>query len=237
MSWVHTALPKLPPVYCIYSHLVFQISTWMSCQHLRFCSSFSQLQTQFSVCIRKRNRFTRVAQQEIYLLIHVFSFSFRDKVKLKRALQWRHCFQQRRWQLNLCFAKLCCFRLWKQARMTMLSSDVWAEEVSNANNQPSSTWLISKQSWRRLRCSLASWRDWRLLSLRALLNFSPLARYIRTQDKLWVHSLECLELSIMLGDAQMFYTTGKGCLWVWGNLTATNHVVLRLILSLHESCH
>ena len=85
MSWVHTALPKVPPIYCIHSRSVFQISTWMSCQHLRFCSSFSQLQTQFSVCIRKRNRFTRVAQQEIYLLIHVFSFSFRDEVKLKHC--------------------------------------------------------------------------------------------------------------------------------------------------------
>ena len=125
----------------------------------------------------------------------------------------------------------------KQKRMTRLSSHVWAEEVSNASNQPSSTWFISKWSWKRLRCSLASWRDWRLLSLRALLNFSPLARYIRTQVILWVHSLECLELSIMLGDAQMFYTTGKGCLWVWGNLTATNHIVLRLTLSLHESCN
>ena len=110
----------------------------------------------------------------------------------------------------------------KQKRMTRLSSHVWAEEVSNASNQPSSTWFISKSSWKRLRCSLASWRDWRLRSLRALLNFSPLARYIRTQDKLWVHSPECWEWSIMLGDAKMFYTTGKGCLWVWGNLTATN---------------
>ena len=119
----------------------------------------------------------------------------------------------------------------------MLSSDVWAEEVSNANNQLSFIWLISKQSWRRLQCSLASWRDWRLLSLRALLNFSPLARYIRTQVILWVHSLEFWELSVMQGDAKMFYTTGKSCLWVWGNLTATNHIVLRLILSLHESCH
>ena len=82
MSWVHTALPKLPPVYYMYSHSVFQISSWMSCQHLRFCSSISQLQTQFSVCIRMRNRFTRAAQQEIYLLIRVFSFSFKDEVKL-----------------------------------------------------------------------------------------------------------------------------------------------------------
>ena len=113
MSWVHTALPKLPPVYYMYSHSVFQISTWMSCQHLRFCSSFSQLQTQFSVCIRKRNRFTRVAQQEIYLLIHVFSFSFRDEVKLKQALQWRHCFQQRRWQLLLVFCKAVLFQIVK----------------------------------------------------------------------------------------------------------------------------
>ena len=127
----------------------------------------------------------------------------------------------------LVFCKAMLFQIVKthcqenKNRMTMSSSDVWSEEVSNANNQPYSTWLISKQSWKRLRCSLASWRGWRLLSLRALLNFSPLARYIRTQDKLWVHSLECLELSIMLGDAQMFYTTGKGCLWVWGNLTAT----------------
>ena len=112
----------------------------------------------------------------------------------------------------------------------MLSSDVWAEEVSNANNQLSFIWLISKQSWRRLQCSLASWRDWRLLSLRALLNFSPLARYIRTSPEFW-------ELSVMQGDAKMFYTAGKGCLWVWGNLTTTNQVVLRLILSLHESCH
>ena len=78
-----------------------------------FLLQFFSATDQFSVCIRKRNRFTRVAQQEIYLLIHVFSFSFRDEVKLKQALQWRHCLQQRRWQLLLVFCKAALFQIVK----------------------------------------------------------------------------------------------------------------------------